>query len=377
MRVSFLSVAFNPDKKESSNILMHLISSSLSKRGHEISIFTRQRGSLACEEEVDGVKVIRNKSFNMFPYRWYKDPFFFYNFFISQVFGAFLVSKKNKFDVLHIFGNNPVTLIRAVIAKKLMPNMPIVFSLSDFPTNKIHWSMLHSVDTLIINNKYSYEQFKDRGVSIPIYLLEPPLLDKFKPRNKFELKKLYSLEDKKVVLYYGHFLRSKGVYMLLDAFKQIENSHPDFHLVVAWSGFGDVNLFLSTLEKLKLKNVTLFLDKVAIEDYVSLADCVVLPYLDLSQTLRTPLCIIEAMASKTVVITSNLPQLSARFNDSEHVFFFEPNNVNSLSQTIVDVLGDATLREQVCEHAFKDIKSHKIDDYISALEKIYGNVKNL
>lgn len=64
------------------------------------------------------------------------------------------------------------------------------------------------------------------------------------------------------------------------------------------------------VEQLNIKPMVEFiLENIKIEDYVNFADVVVLPYRNFLGTEGNPSCLLEAMACKTPVVTTNLPEL--------------------------------------------------------------------
>jgi len=161
-------------------------------------------------------------------------------------------------------------------------------------------------------------------------------LQKFYPKDKTILKEKYEYSNNKVILYYGSMGKFKGPQVLISTLPQLVKEIPNLKLIVA-PRYKQIDSIREQVRNLGLeKHVDFLVDDIIIEDYVNLADCVVLPYITMNGTEGNPSCMLEAMACRTPVVTSNFPEL--REIGEECVEFVEPNNIVNLTKKIINVL---------------------------------------
>jgi glycosyltransferase involved in cell wall biosynthesis len=191
---------------------------------------------------------------------------------------------------------------------------------------------------------------------------------KFRPLNKTSLKKKYGY--KKIVLYYGAMRKDKGVDALMKAIPLVEE---DVMFVFASRVKNYNKKYDLMVGKLGIKNkVEIITKDIDIVDYVNMADCVVLAYPNLIGTEGNPSCMIEAMACKTPVITTRLPELKEIVKEEEDVLMVEPGDIKELAKEIDRLLGDKKLQKKLAENAYRksqefDVK--KITTYFIGLYK--------
>ena len=104
------------------------------------------------------------------------------------------------------------------------------------------------------------------------------------------------------------------------------------------------------------KHCDFILRDVKIEDYVAMADMVVLPYPNLIGTEGNPSCMLEAMACKTPVITTDLPELREIAEPEKEVLMAKPKDSDSLAAEINRLLKDKKLQEKLAENAYEKSK---------------------
>ena len=136
-----------------------------------------------------------------------------------------------------------------------------------------------------------------------------------------------------------------------------ENIHAQ--IIIAPRDYPDQEFFTSVKDRPNIRVITVDIDVV---EYVNLADVVVLPYLDLTATERNPSCLIEAMACKTPVVTTDLPELREIVEPEKDVLMSKPGDVDSLTLQINRILENAPLRKKLAENAYS--KSKQFDTKI-------------
>ncbi len=159
--------------------------------------------------------------------------------------------------------------------------------------------------------------------------------------TKEEARRHLGLPDQeRLVLYTGHLYEWKGVDILAEAAKYLDQS-----VKVVFVG-GTEKHVVSFRERYKhLKNVMIIGQRPyeQIPLYLKAADLLVLPNSakeDISRLYTSPMKLFEYMASGTPIVVSDLPSLREVL-DSFMAFFFSPDNPRSLAQTIKSVLGSS------------------------------------
>jgi spore coat protein SA len=181
--------------------------------------------------------------------------------------------------------------------------------------------MLESVDGLIVNSQYLKEEIMRRFPSLTTEISVNPLgvsLEDFVPRwtPSGELLREARLADfgwdnRKVILFIGRLLPSKGVHHLLEAFPAILEKEKDAMLVIVGSVFYGVDRETEYVRRLKVlaepyKDRVIFLPYAPyprVADWYNLADIVVVPSGDEE---AFGLVNVEAMASAVPVVATEV-----------------------------------------------------------------------
>lgn len=157
--------------------------------------------------------------------------------------------------------------------------------------------------------------------------------DLFKPRKKDnKLIEEYALQDKIVVLFVGNLYSCKGLDLLIKAVSGIRNDR--VVLCIVGGGYSE-NEYRKQVDKMKLNNRVLFLGpKAHIEElpfYYNLADFLVLPS---TESEAFPLVVLEAMASGKPVIVSSLTGPSQMVDDGMDGLITRVGDVDDLRDKI-------------------------------------------
>ncbi|MDQ0090785.1 spore coat protein SA [Paenibacillus anaericanus] len=181
--------------------------------------------------------------------------------------------------------------------------------------------MLESVDGLIVNSKYLKDEIMRRFPSLSTPISVNPLgvsLEDFVPRWSLsgELLREARLADfgwnnRKIVLFIGRLLPSKGVHHLLEVFPTVLEKEKDAMLVIVGSAFYGVNRESDYVRKLKVlaepyKDRVVFLPYVPyprVADWYNLADILVVPS---GGEEAFGLVNVEAMASAVPVVATGV-----------------------------------------------------------------------
>src|SRR5262249_7148246 len=110
-------------------------------------------------------------------------------------------------------------------------------------------------------------------------------------------------------LYVGHFLHNKGVDAVIEAFSEVRAEEKA--LVLAWSGFGDVQEIRAQISSLGLVDqVRIVEGRVPREALFREARALILPYRAALGQVSPPLLVLEAMRTGIPLLMSELPGVS-------------------------------------------------------------------
>lgn len=221
--------------------------------------------------------------------------------------------------------------------------------LHTFPTTKLGtWTarnVLSHAKGVVVTNTYLQKKVEKVGVDPSRILIAPNgadlgLVSSLMPRNKAK-KKLMIPERKRVVLYLGNFYRSKGVYVLVEASKDL----PEDVLVLIVGG----SRIDRNIEPLKAFARNKKASKVEIHPhqprervplYLSAADVCVLPNIvtdEESEFFTTPMKMLDYMVAKRPIVASDLPAIR-QILSTETAWLVEPANSVALAAGISKAL---------------------------------------
>lgn len=158
--------------------------------------------------------------------------------------------------------------------------------------------------------------------------------------NGINLRKYHSLPNKKdptrafSIGFVGGLTYRKGVHILIEAFKAINEKHPRSKLLISYS-YKDTDYFETISKELEqIDNVwcgTYDTDKIM--NFYHLIDVLVVP------SLRDPLptVILEAMACDNIVIGSRIDGIPEMLSEE---FLFQPNNALEIELKISEIMQD-------------------------------------
>jgi glycosyltransferase involved in cell wall biosynthesis len=193
--------------------------------------------------------------------------------------------------------------------------------------------------------------------------------NRFRPL-KLSNNMLKKKEGKKIVLFVGGFSTAKGTDVLMEAFKTVVEKFSKVELWICgkWFFFDGIKLAknLGILEHIRFLG-HIPEDKLPI--YYNLADVVVMP-----SKIGFCLPILEGMACKKAIITSDTPDIKEIVGDSVITVF--PNDVDKLAELICYVLTDEALREELAYKAYQKANCLSWDNIAKKTMDVYLELVN-
>lgn len=379
-KIAILPTSFEIDRNEASNITTKLLAEKFAKQ-YDTYIFTGNIRGKKKQENYKNIQIIRYSKIYGFPKSF--RPLKYLKAIITHINASFLSyykfqkKSKIKLDLVIGFSASNLVVIRTLLFKWFNKNTKTIHvfkSKSNFNNHTCKW-LLNKLDLIIVQNKGLKKELKQKGIETQIKLVHSPINSlKFKSlENKKELKQKYDLQNKKIVLYYGHFNKFKGVEYLIEAFKLIKDKTA--YLILIPSNNEDKNKYNNLLANHIFKyRIKILSAKTPIIEILSIADVVVLPYPQLTSTESNPSCIIESISCKTPVITSKLKELKQVFQDS--ILYASPKNPLDIANQINILLRNKNLQKELKNKGLVLSKQFDIDkinkEYMILMDKLMG-----
>ena len=290
------------------------------------------------------------------------------------------VTIHEKLDILHVHYAIPHASA-AVNAKQILLthsiNIPIVTTLhgtditllgKDKSFKPVIEYAINSSDAIttvsqnlkeVTNNNFKINKQIDH---VPNFI-DLKLYDKRFNKN---LRSSYANSDEFILTHISNFRKVKRVNDVIEVFNLVSKMHKCKLLMI---GDGPERLEAEQLSrKYGLSNKIKFLGKLKlIENILSFADVFVLP----SETESFGLVALEAMASKTVVISTNSGGLPEVNIDNKTGFLSDVGDIDKMSKDISNLLSNKELLETMKINAFNHAKSFDLPRILPIYEEIY------
>ena len=182
-------------------------------------------------------------------------------------------------------------------------------------------------------------------------------------------KKKKKTNKKKNILYLGRLEKRKGIEYLIDAYRLVQNKHPEVILKIAGSG-----VKRKSLEKYVQQNSISgveFLGYVAEEDKPLLMEdatvyCSPAPYGE-----SFGIVLLEAMAVGTPVVAGNNVGYASVMKDTGMLSLVNPTSTVDFAQRLELMLFDEKVRKIWKEWAKDTVKQYKFSKIADAYEAVY------
>ena len=299
---------------------------------------------------------------------------------LSKYIAGFLLKrivKKYNIDLIHA-NSEAAGIVAVYMRNKYHLDIPIIYTAHGVLPNKVQ-KYINQVDKIIAVSNFSAESavkegFNQDKISVIYNGVDT---EKFKPRrkNKNELRKLYGIPDNAfcmVIISRIKNLRNKGHRHLLDMMHKYAECKK-WHLVVIGKGKG-LNEFKKLVQAYNLNdNVHILGHKTDVENYVDIADVMVLP----SYFETFGLVIAEAMAMEKPAVAFDIGGIPEVIDDKNDGFLVKYNDDDDLFKK----LNYLSMNKDIClkmgQRAREKIKEKFSNEIMmKKLISIYENLKH-
>ncbi|HRI21960.1 MAG TPA: glycosyltransferase family 4 protein [Panacibacter sp.] len=163
-------------------------------------------------------------------------------------------------------------------------------------------------------------------------------------------------ENKKSIRFLGRIEKSKGIDILIEAFKSVAENDNDICLEIAGKGSGEKQLRQWVNDNGLTGRVIFhgyFSDYWQSADFIAGACCLVVP----SRMDNFPTVVLEAMSAAVPVIASAAGGIPEMIIDGEDGILFETGNIEQLATAIKKIIADTGYRNKLALNAAKSFEN--------------------
>jgi PEP-CTERM/exosortase A-associated glycosyltransferase len=187
----------------------------------------------------------------------------------------------------------------------------------------------------------------------------------------------HGLQGCTVIGFIGSFYAYEGLEVLVDAFVRLLALRDDVKLLLV--GEGEMEASLCARIPSGKREQFIFTGKVPhqqVKNYYSVADVLVYPRLSSRLTeLTTPLKPLEAMAQERAVVGSDIGGLRELIRHGETGLLVEPGSVESLNDSLAELVGDAARRNRLARQAREFVVRERAwERIVEGYLDIYGDL---
>ncbi|AUB59682.1 hypothetical protein BK009_02720 [Methanobacterium subterraneum] len=391
MKICLISNLYPPNVLGGAEVSVKKVSEELVKKGHEVIVITTPFSENDVET-INGVKIYQVKPLNI--YHIYDHPnqsmlikplwhiIDLWNPYDERNIKNIL--KTETPDIVHIHNFKGVSLSSFSPAKSL--GIPLVFTAHDYSLICMRANLLNSsgeicqtpsalckiynqvqkhlaknkVDLLISPSQFVINKLKSNGLFKDVKSKKIPLGIELDNKEKFEKK--YSTTN---ILYVGNLGEHKGVHVLLNAFKKINNMN--IRLDIVGKGLCSEKLKLMSQNDNRIKFHDFLEGKELLKMYVH-SNLTVVPSIWYD---NSPMVIYESFSYGTPVIGSKIGGIPELIEDGFNGYLFEAGNVNELQQLLETLIDSPETLEKLEQGTYESVQKYTMEKHIEQLEKEY------
>lgn len=285
--------------------------------------------------------------------------------FLSELYYAFKIIRKERIDMIHSHWIIPSGLIGGIFRYILkIPHITTahagdVFTMRNSKIfDNIGSYVFKNSDNITANSNFTKDVIinMDNKIENKIEII-PMGVDiiRFNPARISNLKETFMADY--IILSIGRLVEKKGIKYLIIAMKDIIKIFPGAKLIIGGSG-PDRKILEKLVRDLGLQDNVIFVGYISNDDipkYYASSDIFVLPSVETKggDTEGLGVVLLEAMASRTCVIGSNIGGITDIIINNETGFLTKPENSKDIAEKIIMLLSNKKLRQIVSEKGLK------------------------
>ena len=348
--------------------VVHDLSKTLIKDGHEVTVVTYKEGDAPYFEDDKGVKVYRVDNYMI-------NPNNFIDWIMQMNFNMVakaneIIAKEGNFDVIHAHD-----WLVAYAAKTLKNsyNIPIVSTIHATESgrnsgihdetqryiNDTEWMLTYESSEVIVNSNYMKGELQ-RLFGLPYEKINVVPngvnLNLFNGIERdYNFRRKYAMDNEKIILFMGRLVYEKGIQHLISAMPKILEGYHDAKLVIAGKG-GMLDELKAQVDFLGISEKVCFAGYMKGKDVQKMykaADISVFP----STYEPFGIVALEAMLSENPVVVSDIGGLNEIVQHRENGMKTYCGNPNSIADSILELLYDHKLCAEITKKAKNKVRN--------------------
>ena len=348
--------------------VVHDLSKTLLKDGHDVTVVTYREGDAPYFEDDKGVKVYRVDNYMINPNNFI-DWIMQLNFNLIAKANE-IIAKEGNFDVIHAHD-----WLVAYAAKTLKNsyNIPIVATIHATESgrnsgihdetqryiNDTEWMLTYEASEVIVNSNFMKNELQ-RLFGLPYEKINVVPngvnLNLFNGIERdYNFRRKYAMDNEKIILFLGRLVYEKGVQHLIAAMPKILNGYHDSKLVICGKG-GMLDELKAEAERLGISQKVYFAGYMQGKDVQRMykaADIAVFP----STYEPFGIVALEAMLSENPIVVSDVGGLNEIVQHKENGMKSYAGNPNSIADSILELLYDHKLCADITKRAKNRVRN--------------------
>jgi glycosyltransferase involved in cell wall biosynthesis len=198
-------------------------------------------------------------------------------------------------------------------------------------------------------------------------------LKKFKPVNKYKARKKIGLTKNDIYIgYVGSFYKYQGLEYIIQSAKEIFKRRKNIKFIIIGNGpKNEKEKLLEQIKELKLQSTVKLFGPVKHEEviqYINAFDICLCYPTSFRNNATSPFKLFEYLACGKTVICSNIAGLREYFEDA--ILYTEPDNARKLTEKILYVLENPTIKIKLEKNSQKFIKNHTWKNVTKRISKL-------
>jgi len=350
---------------------------SLLKHGYEVEIIAHHDKNLEKEEHQEGLLIKRLAYLDRTVTKSKPAKLKAYLSFIKES-----VNYCKNFDILHCNDINMLP-IAVIIKKYYKKDIKIVYDAHEYETEtyalngiqkkitKLSEKFLikYADKVITVSDAIANEYVKLYAIEKPALVLNAPAYKEVKTDDKF--REAFGIEGKTIFLYQGGLGKNRGIELLLEVFRNMENRES----IMVFMGYGDLEALIVKNAK---ENDNIFFHKAVsptvLLDYTVSADFGIATIEDscLSYRYCLPNKLFEYIMAEVPVIVSNLPEMSKIVNENHVGVVLKEETLQGVTEAIKEAVSLDKQKINKNLKKLKEIYNWEAQEHV--LVKLYGEL---
>lgn len=385
MKIGFVVPNYYPDITGGIEWYAYHITHELSKLGHDIHVFTQlSKKANKRYEKINNINIHRLKSYGYF----YRLKFLFN---LNKELGKHKLNALIPFDYALPFSwqtlffgkhnNIPVlTLLYDVQSQKKPRHFAKQFFLDIFDKYFAKYILKYS-DRILLRTPAPKKWLGNLGVDLNKTRITPSGItsQELLPGNKENFKNKYKIKDN-IILYLGRIRKQKGIFLLLDAFREVKKNIPNAKLVYVgtddkeYDGLKFTPQLKKEIKEKNIKDVYILGPIFGSLKNDALAACSLLALPSSYEAFGQ--VYIQAMAQSKPVIGTNTGGVPYVIDHKKNGFLMKPWNKEKLVFYITKTLNEKQFAKDMGENGLEKASQYEYSKLAKSLENILKEVLN-